>query len=1670
MPQLLSFWDIIPLVAVMASFLYLCATPCLKFFSRRTGYSSLLDADGLEGRQKLLEENGFTKPAPLGVRARWWVLLFLSFAQLSVLAVLVATHTVGREHHDRNPSKRNPELAWTEFVELLPWTYVTVLQVLRLCHQLPYMTVLHHIQLVILAATAGAIVKLQYTLNENVPEPGHLPLDFVLDGIVNTVVGTVALLVAATIPAELDKDLVVKTGIGYFSATASALSHLTFSWMDKLIFQGNKKPLENEDLPELLPNIRARYSWKEFKITKPALALGRRILVFILPDVAKFSFLVTIQVFLDFVTPYLLQKLLQYFQNSDTIPVSQAYGYVALMLISQIGTTLFRSQVFYITRHIDVHLRAALNAEIYAKSLRMRDTSGMVGKKTAERESQAAEGENKAAEGESKSDSPEKAQPASTGKIVNLMSVDTNRVANSPNFAHIFISAPLAMVIGIVMLYRLLGWSALLGIGVMAVMMPLNHAATHLFKKYQIALMNARDERVAVTNEFFQFIRIIKFASWEKMFAKRVLKSREFELQKLFISASDSFILLFSHYFTAETVSKNLLYPISIAYLTTISFDFMWYGAPILITIIAFFAFTVLQHGELDAPTAFTAILLFDRLQFPMTAFPQVIVLTVSGTVSLNRIADFLNEGEIDIQAQTHTERGPDGEPLIGFEDVSAQWFVDANKNDAEGVDATRFALRDINVKFPLDELSIICGPTGAGKSSLLSALLGEMDIISGKVLLPRLPVGAKKIVDVRTGLIMDSVAYVSQTAWLQNASIRDNILFGSPMEQDRYEKVLEACALKRDLEIFDDGDMTEIGEKGITLSGGQKQRVNLARAVYSRARHVLLDDCLSAVDAHTAKWIYDKCIMSNLMKGRTRILVTHHVGLCLPGAKYLVKIDGGRLTVKGEISDLKARGELKEVLEDGDIDSIDHGSSSSETLTEDVVENVLDEAGSSSSDSTKPANEPTSVATKTTSTPRKLVQDEKKEEGHVKYKIYTMYFFAAGGFAFWVSVLGTFLLTQLLNIAETNWLRYWSNAYGEGETTIGNITATPFNTFTTAPDYLGKTNDYTIFSQMPAHRIQAVFGALSTAALGGNDVNVTYYLGIYATLALIGVFTHCLQSLFILTGTVKAARSFYEQLLNAVMRAPVRFFDTTPVGRIMSRFSKDFEAIDSSLAMVCSAFIDTLLSLIAIIVVISLVTPAFLVAAAIIGTIFLLMGKLYVTCSRDLKRLDSNAKSPIYSQFGERFDDNSSLRGANPLHERDPGQDRWWNSSLLVPVEREPMALYVSCRRFQHTRLLLTHVLSESLSFPHAAAPTLLALSSLSLLECSFFSTKATLTPVSPDSLCHMRFDLWTCSTGQYTQVEMDLNAIERVNEFLIMPREQVVGSVKPPAAWPEAGKIEVKDLVVQYAPELERVIHGISLTINPQEKVGVVGRTGSGKSTFATSLFRFVDPTEGSISIDGIDITSLGVDDLRSRLTIIPQDPVLFSGTIRFNLDPFEEHEDSELWDSLRRVHLVDSRPASPDQASDAEPAAEHPPGNHVPFASLDAQVSEGGGNFSQGQRQLLCMARALLRNSKIIVMDEATASVDFTTDQKIQTTIRQEFASSTLVCIAHRLRTVIDYDRILVLDHGKIAEFDTPYALLFGPESKTSVFREMCEKSGEMEMLAELATKQHLNKSGF
>ncbi|RUS20234.1 hypothetical protein BC937DRAFT_95643 [Endogone sp. FLAS-F59071] len=1570
-----SVWDAIPLASIAGSFLYLSY---LKLSGLRSAdYAPLPDGEAHEGIQKLLDENGFNKPKSLITRLRWSVLLFLSLGQLGLLGFLLARHILDMDHDDKQRNELS-DLILVELAGVLPWTYVIILQVLHYTHKLTTNTALYQILSVVIALTISALFKLSLLLNE-LPSYLYLPLDFVLGGIVNTVLCVLILVAAGTIPAELDKKLVIETGIGYFSekhrlgeeATASALSQATFSWVNKLIWQGNKKPLETDDIPEVLPTIRVRYTWKEFQRVKPAWTLFYRLALFIGPDYLKIVPLSFVQVGLDFTTPYLLQLLLEYFQHPEGIPKSKAFFYVALMLVAQISATLLRSQIFYITRRIDVYIRTALNADIYGKSLRIRDTSGMTVKKAEEKKDES---------------SGDDSQPTNTGKMVNLMSVDSNRVANFASFSQIVITSPISLVIGAVMLYRVLGWSSFFGLAVMAVMMPLSNWTTSLFKKFQVALMKAKDERVAITNEFFQYIRVIKFASWENMFAKRVLKAREFELRKL-----------------------------AITYFTSLTFEIMWYGTPVFITVAAFWAFTFLQHGELTPPTAFTAILLFERLRFPMAVLPQFIVLGVSAFVSLKRIADFLNEAEIDIETQTHTVLGPDGETLIGFENVSAQWFVDADKRTSEVVDEARFALQNIDAQFPLGELSIICGPTGAGKSSLLSALLGEMDIVSGKVLLPRNPISAPKIVDSDTGFVKNSVAYVSQTAWLQNASIRDNILFGLPMEKDRYERVLEACALKRDLDIFDDGDMTEIGEKGITLSGGQKQRVNLARAVYSRARHVLLDDCLSAVDAHTAKWIYEKCIMSDLMKGRTRILVTHHVGLCLPGAKYLVKIDNGHLTVKGEIHKLRANGELKEILgdEEVDIDSATVVSSGENTIIDDSVEDVADEAASSSSSNKqKPATDLVKDSheadAKTTSTPRKLVQAEHKEEGSIKFKIYKMYFYAAGGYIFWFFLLCMFLVTQLLHVSENNWLRIWSNAYDSNPTN-----ATMINFIS----HLGNPNDHTIISPVHIQRYLQAIGALSTAVYRTQDVDVVYYLSIYAAISLAGVLTHCLQSLVILLGAIKSARLFYEQLLIAVMRAPIRFFDTTPLGRIMARFTKDFETIDTSVAMSWGDFLNILLQLIAIIVVISLVTPLFLLAALVIGAIFLAIGKLYVTCSRDLKRLDSNAKAPIYSQFGEGPDDHSSLRRTSSLHIRHDGKDRRGNATLLVPMERQPVALY-------------------NIDAGLAGFTLIFALQFVELIN-------------------------WV--VRQYTQVEMDLNSMERVSEFLYMPQEPIVGSIKPPAAWPEAGRIDVKDLVIQYAPELEKVLRGITFTVNSQEKIGVVGRTGSGKSTLATSLFRFVDPTEGSISIDGIDITSLGVDDLRSRLTIIPQDPILFSGTIRFNLDPFDEHEDNDLWESLRRVHLIDSRPPSPDQASEAEHAVPQQ------FTNLEASVSEGGGNFSQGQRQLLCMARALLRNSKIIVMDEATASVDFATDQKIQNTIRHEFASSTLICIAHRLRTVIDYDKILVLDHGKVVEFDTPYALLFGPNSKNSAFRDMCEKSGEMETLSELAAKkQQLDES--
>ncbi|KAG0272986.1 hypothetical protein BGZ95_011219 [Linnemannia exigua] len=1411
---------------------------------------------------------------------------------------------------------------------------------------------------------------------------------------------------------------------------ASYLSWLFFSWFNSVIEVGTTKTLNQSDLPELLPQLRSRTIWSQFQVFQNARAsasLLRRILTFNATSLIWQMVFVVISTFLDFSVPFFLKLFLSYINDPKVSP-KVAYLYVILIFVAQVSRSLVQSQMFYMGRKINVALMALLNSEIYAKTLTRRDMSGLVDKKKKD-----------GATGKDKDEKKDNA-PASAGKVVNLMSTDTVRVSGVVNFWHIGISSPIGIALGTYLLYDLIGWSSLVGMSILVITIPVNKAVRKRYAKGQRELSSARDERVTLMGELIAGIRMIKFFAWELSFSEKVLKAREFELKKLI------------------NVYKN-----------TILFQVVWFSSPLLVTICSFFCYAKIQKGEFTPAVAFTAMVLFTRLKAPLNGLPAVYMALTNASVSLNRIAEYLEEP--NIKNVFENRRKSNNAPEIGMKDMSAQWWTtdsaktsnEANAAQVRTEDEDQFILRNINVSFPVGELSIICGPTGSGKTSLLMAMLGEMDVLTGHIYLPRRPLDGGKDFDPASGLINDGIAFVSQQAWLQNASIRDNILFGSQYEEERYKEVIEVCALKRDLEILEDGDQTEIGEKGITLSGGQKQRVSLARAIYSRSRHVLLDDCLSAVDAHTAEHIYGKCLVGPIMKNRTCILVTHHVRLCIPTAKLVVLMSNGEIALQGSVQQLREQGTLSQVLEeddeepttDSDADTVgDNDVGTSSTIAQ--PPKLRRKSTSKDLNAAKDPAEPIKDA-------KKLVLEETRQEGRVKWSIYQVYVNAVGGIPFWLLLLAVFCLTRTVEVSESLWIREWANSYAP-DTALTKFMFSKmyaiagFSASNPAPSPIyGESHAFhtqpVLYDPIASvdNTTFATMGQDTDSLLGKPKTDDTnYYLAIYALISISASLAHILQTIVLYFGSLRAARLLYKKLLMAVVRAPLRFFDTTPVGRIMNRFSNDFETVDSSIANNFSQLLSLIISVSSIIIVLAYITPAFVFVAAVISVAYLAVGKKYISTSRELKRLHSVSRSPIYSMFGETLAGLATIRAFSE-------QSRFM-SDLLVKIDDSNRPFY-----FLWIANRWLSVRSDSIGAIVALSSGVFILMHPAGIDAGTAGLALT---YALEFVALVNF-----LVREYTQIEMELNAIERITEYTVMPAAIVEGR-RPPAAWPTEGTIEVKDLELKYAPDLETVLRGISFKVESRQKIGVVGRTGSGKSTLALSLFRFVEPVAGSIHIDGINIGDIGLDDLRSRLTIIPQDPMLFTGTIRSNLDPFNNHVDAELWEALQRVHLVssgqDSLANSDNEGDDTTRSSTTGPvtaasKTNVSFSSLDNPVSEGGSNFSQGQRQLLCMARALLRNSKIIVMDEATASVDFATDKAIQSAIQREFENSTVICIAHRLNTIILYDKVLVLDHGKVLEFDTPANLLDDSKGQKTHFREMCERSGELDVLLEMVKNQ-------
>ncbi|KZT22415.1 P-loop containing nucleoside triphosphate hydrolase protein [Neolentinus lepideus HHB14362 ss-1] len=1402
---------------------------------------------------------------------------------------------------------------------------------------------------------------------------------------------------------------------------------LTFDWVRPLIQLGRNTTLNEGDVWNLSSTMRVRPVFTKFQQiqhTSLVYRLWRANSLDLLMD-----FILTMATIVgNYAGPFFLRRILAGIEDGSRERLSQALIFAILAFFAHVLKAEVELQHLWYGRRASTRIKSELQAAIYEKAMKRKDYSGVVAKG-------ADEGKKDDGSRAEKDNENKPKAGADIGKIVNLMSTDTERISMAVSAIYYLYGAPFEIVLGSVFLYQLLGLSAFSGFIVIVLAWPVSRWITQRAGRIGRAASNAKDKRTSIVNELLGAVRFIKFFAWEERWIERVMEARRNELDWL-----------------RRGQMNNLL------------FHLVYVFSPVFITLISFFTYIAFGN-QLTVSTAFTALSLYTMIRDPLSVIPIWIMQIIYNKIALQRIETYLNEDEVDAGVSSlkltdtftdvdqglaivngtfkwnEVEEGADSKAQSQTENVSEE-SDETDVQSSAGVSIVGdhdFKLRDIDITFPEGKLTLITGPTASGKTALLLALLGEMTILSGHVSIHK----ATSKVD-SDGLV-HATSYASQSPWLRHQSIKDNILFGNTLDQKRYEAVVEACALKPDFEVLEDGDATEIGARGINLSGGQKARVALARAVYASTKYVLLDDPLSAVDSHTARHIFERLLCGSILKNRTVLLVTHHVSLVLPGANYVVRLSDGRVDLKGTIDDIRERGLLDEVW---------RGVSQTEGGTMEKSEELAAEVEAENSGGEQPDDGDAAKR----KTPRKFVEDEQREIGAMKWHIYRTYL-AASSYWTWAIILLLIALNQTLSIGEKFWIKIWGEAYAQYH-----IDHPPSNTASSFSSLHHETmtgfdsSIRNIAIGLPATRGLATY----VSRWPNAQEHPMFYVGIYAAISLGTAFVDVSFVVAQLVGSLRASRLLFERLLVTVVRSTMRWHDVTPQGRILNRFTKDMDTVDSSLSLSMLQMTTALGGFLAAVLAVTIIFPLFLLPAAVIGFIYFYLAIGYLNTGRDLRRIESNSRSPIFSGFQELLEGVVVVRAFSVekklLQEFFEKIDLNSNMSYMFWMTNRWLSfnfdLLGASAVFATTLLSLTQYVSAGVA-------------GLCITSAMTFSDRI----------------YYACR--YWTGLELNLNSVERVVEYLDLPQEPpaIIDFNRPPAYWPSSSTtgamLSVEDLVIKYAPDLLPVLHGISFSLKPGERVGLLGRTGSGKSTLAMSLLRFVDPAAGRIIIDGIDISTIGLHDLRSRITFIPQDAALFSGTLRENLDPFNEHTDEECLDVLRRVHMITestyNSPIPSGRHSIDGTESETPvvlaeissDGTTLVDArtivTLQTPVSPAGANFSQGQRQLVALARAMLRRSSIIILDEATSSIDFETDAKIQRTIREEFGGSLLLTIAHRLRTVIDYDRLIVLDEGRIVEFDTPYTLI-GKED--GIFRHMCLRSGmfaELEGIARVKAEQ-------
>ena len=1242
--------------------------------------------------------------------------------------------------------------------------------------------------------------------------------------------------------------------------SANVFSKITFNWMGSLMRKGYVQYLTERDLPPLPRNLKSSNTSSAFnhywntQTSRPSLAWA-------LSKAFGSSFLIGgvfkgLQDSLAFVQPQLLRLLIKFvneysesLKRDDPIPLTKGFMIAGSMFVVSVTQTACLHQYFQRAFDLGMKIKTSLTSIIYNKSLVL---------------------------------SNETKQESSTGDIVNLMSVDVQRLQDLVQNLQIIWSGPFQIILCLLSLHNLLGKAMWAGVGIMLIMIPLNGVIAKYQKKLQKRQMKNKDERSRLISEILNNIKSLKLYGWEHPYLGKLSHVRnEKELRNL--------------------KTMGVFGAVSV---------FTWNLAPFLVSCSTFSVFLLFEKNKtLLTDIVFPALALFNLLSFPLSVVPMVITNIVEAQVALSRLTKFLTSSEIQTDAVIKAPRvNRLGDVAVSVKDGTFLWSK--NRND----DNYKVALSQINFESRKGNLDCIVGKVGSGKSSLIQAFLGDLYKLDG---------------DVR---LHGKVAYVSQVPWIVNGTVKENILFGHKYDAEFYQHVLKACALTVDLSILPKGDKTEVGEKGISLSGGQKARLSLARAVYARADVYLLDDPLSAVDEHVGRHLIDHVIGPlGLLKSKCKILATNSIGV-LSIANNIHMVSNGKIVEHGTYDEIMKQESslLRQLIKD--FGKRKEELSNEEEFKSENEDKINLENLESDSDFEIDSLRRASDASLIPDDERDVEEEEEDEEakgrkehleqGKVKWNVYLQYAKACNPSSVIIFLVST-VLSMLVSVGANVWLKHWSEVNSRY----------------------------------------------------GYNPDILKYLGIYFLLgfgssALVLVQT-CIMWIWC---TIQGSKRLHNDMAISVLRAPMSFFETTPIGRILNRFSNDIYKVDEVLGRVFGMFFSNSTKVLFTIIVICFSTWQFIFLILPLGALYVYYQQYYLKTSRELRRLDSVSRSPIFANFQE------SLNGVSLI--RAYGQEERFKFMNESRVDRN-MSAY-------HPAINANRWLAVRLEF--LGSIIILGAAGLSILTLKSGHLSAGLVGLSVSYALQVTQSLnWI--VRMTVEVETNIVSVERILEYSQLTPEapEVIEDNRPNKSWPESGKISFNNYSTKYRPELDLVLRNIDLTINPREKVGIVGRTGAGKSSLTLALFRIIESFQGNISIDNVDTSSIGLSDLRHKLSIIPQDSQVFEGTIKSNLDPTDIFTSDQFWKALELSHLKDHVLKMYEENEDEGVAT-----------ALDVKLSEGGSNLFVGQRQLMCLAEHYSIPSHILVLDEATAAVDVETDLVLQETIRREFKDRTIMTI--------------------------------------------------------------------